>query len=87
MMDTIGIPIPEFDDIVIFSFQEHFDIFYERKAINVDIIFWDVTTGYHQTMRVNGENAEKIRDFLLNQLFVKQDSDGLADLLRKELSK
>lgn len=71
--------------IIILSFQEFYNYDYQSEGMNVDITFWNEQM-QHDNLRLDGERAKDIRDFLVLHLFVKQDKDSLIDLLEKELS-
>lgn len=73
-------PIPE-ASIIMLSFQVFYQQHYcQVEDLNAYITFWSSEANY-DNLQLKGEEAEKVKNLLKEQLFIKQDKDDLINLL------
>lgn len=87
--ELLGFEIIGTVDVIIADFQEFFEpITCRREELRLSVQFWKNGESKPEIVRFTGENAEKVRTFLLyNCGNMEQDGTSLLNLLEKKSQK
>lgn len=87
LQNKLNYNIEEKYNKILLSFQEFYNRDCKTEGSNVGITLWSVSSGEHENLRFENEEAEEIRNILKLHLNISQDRDMLINLLERENKK